>query len=478
MNMNTESSQSVPPKARRLPVPAGPASNEPQEGKPDPSTNRPSESSAGKERRPKKPPRNSTSLRTSAAGEGGTNTRKKKIRSRRRKARHTWDDLVRLPQFNHDEPTNFPCREYPPVPPPTQKPTTKRHVWATVSILSIAVTAALLVMDRSVVTVQYPPSQLERQAPAARPIMQETSDIHIDQAALPETTAANRPATSAPQATPDTDAIRTAGPTLAQQIQITQQATTTQAQVDAVNADLARARQQLTNTQASLVVLRQNASQNAKAAAAVHEQRQRLAYLDMPRTEQERAAAYRVYGDFRSQLDSAGTRTDAAARIRSAIRAQVNQLLTTAADQRRRARHERDERRQRLGAKRDDFSEAIAEAAAKVREKRWLDETVRPYEAQKVFAAIEEYDLLVACCNRAAERVNAFDVQLAESKRTLAYLEAQAQSFAAADDQITQQTAELQRQADEGELRVAELDRKAATAATTLAALKTQLAGL
>lgn len=46
----------------------------------------------------------------------------------------------------------------------------------------------------------------------------------------------------------------------------------------------------------------------------------------------QRADAYRIYSGFRSQLDAAGSLTDAAARISSAIQGQVNEMPTTDPD--------------------------------------------------------------------------------------------------------------------------------------------------
>ena len=487
--MNENASHSGPSKARRLPVPAQPTptalnTNAPEQKLPTHTT---SDSSPAETKEQHAPPRD---LPSSARGGGRRKkTRRKNASRQRRNARRSWDDLVKPASFEYPTRTNDGLPETPSLPlppPPPEKPRTKATAWAALSIV-LAAAAVVSVMDRWVEKDKPATAQPDRPAPSSVAAESDESEVQFPaDSAAADADSSNfagqppsphvEPHVPAPAA-PATVRQRASGSPPAA-ITVKQQVTAAQAQIDAISADLSRTRQDLANLQQSLNPLRQQASQNAAASAAAEEERQRLAYFDLPRLEQERADAYQLYASLRAELDAAGSRSDLAARTTAAIRAEVDRSLATAADKRRRARDERDQLRHRLGAKRDDFSEAVAEAAAKARERRWVEETARPYEAQKLLAAVERYDRLVLLCNAAAQTIAGLDDQLAEARRTIAYLEARTQALAAMNAQLNRQIAELQRQADGHTLLVAELEHKAADAARALAELRTQVAAL
>jgi hypothetical protein len=229
---------------------------------------------------------------------------------------------------------------------------------------------------------------------------------------------------------------------------------------------------------AAFEAARQNEGEIAAALSATQEKLRQLVYFTIPSSEQQRTEAYTLHTKYREQLDSAGSRSEIATRVRNSVNASAMQTISAATERRRRAREGRDIKRQQLGAKLDGYSEAMAEASARVREKRWLEVTVREIESSRVSIALEKYDQIVASHNAVVARIAELDGDLQESFRSREYLESHSQMLADQAVQLARKKTELQRISTERQLKASQLQQKADALTSARSQLEHQLSSL
>ncbi len=254
--------------------------------------------------------------------------------------------------------------------------------------------------------------------------------------------------------------------------------TTARAEADTAHIVLSQTRREMQEAIAEFEAARENEGEIAAALSTTQEKLGQLVYLTIPSSEQQRSEAYTLYTKYREQLDSAGSRTEIATRVRTSVNSSAMQTINAAVERRRRAREERDFRRQQMGAKPDGYSEAMAEASARVREKRWLEVTVQEIESSRVSIALENYDQIVASHNAVVARIAELDGVLQELYRSREYLESQSQTLADQARQMAYKKAELQRISTERQLKASQLQQKADALTSARSQLEHQLSSL
>lgn len=254
--------------------------------------------------------------------------------------------------------------------------------------------------------------------------------------------------------------------------------TTARADADTAQVLLSQSRREMQEAIAAFEAARQNEGEIAAALSATQEKLRQLVYFTIPSSEQQRTEAYTLHTKYREQLDSAGSRSEIATRVRNSVNASAMQTISAATERRRRAREGRDIKRQQLGAKLDGYSEAMAEASARVREKRWLEVTVREIESSRVSIALEKYDQIVASHNAVVARIAELDGDLQESFRSREYLESHSQMLADQAVQLARKKTELQRISTERQLKASQLQQKADALTSARSQLEHQLSSL